>query len=72
MIASRSAFAKRRSEKASPPIGPWILRSASGADEASFDRPSEFAGALRKAMTEANDIELLFAIWEQNVVRCEP
>ena len=58
---------KARGEKASPPIGPWVLRSASGAEEASFDKPSEFAGALRKAMTEARDIELLFAIWEQNV-----
>ena len=47
--------------------GPWVLRAASGADESTFDRPSEFASALRKAMTEANDIELLFAIWEQNV-----
>jgi hypothetical protein len=44
-----------------------MLRSASGAEEASFDRPSEFAAALRKAMSEAQDIELLFAIWEQNV-----
>ena len=58
---------KARSEKASPPIGPWVVRSASGTEEASFDKPSEFAGALRKAMTEARDIELLFAIWEQNV-----
>ena len=58
---------KARGEKASPPIGPWVLRSASGADEASFDTPSEFAGALRNSMTEARDIELLFAIWEQNV-----
>ena len=58
---------KARSEKASLPIGPWVLRSPSGAKEASFDKPSEFAGALRKAMTEARDIELLFAIWEQNV-----
>jgi hypothetical protein len=58
---------KARSEKTSPAIGPWILRSATGADEASFDKPSAFAGALRKAMTEAHDIELLFAIWEQNV-----
>jgi hypothetical protein len=58
---------KARSDKTSPPIGPWILRSAYGAEEASFDKPSEFAGALRKAMTEARDIELLFAIWEQNV-----
>ena len=58
---------KARSEKALPPIGPWILRSASGADEASFEKPSEFTGALRKAMSDANAIELLFAIWEQNV-----
>ena len=58
---------KARGGKAAPAIGPWVLRSASGADEASFDKPSEFAGALRKAMSEARDIELLFAIWEQNV-----
>jgi len=58
---------KARSEKASLSMGPWILRSAAGAEEASFDKPSEFAGVLRKAMAEARDIELLFAIWEQNV-----
>ena len=58
---------KARNGKALPPIGPWVLRSASGADEASFDQPSEFAGALRNSMTEAHDIELLFAIWEHNV-----
>ena len=44
---------KARSEKASPPIGPSILRSASRADEASFEKPSEFTGALRKAMSDA-------------------
>ena len=58
---------KARNEKPSPPAGPWILRSASGAEARSFDKPSEFAAALRKAMTEARDIELLFAVWEQNV-----
>ena len=58
---------KARTHKPSPPIGPWVLHSPAGAEEASFDQPSEFAGALRKAMSEANDIELLFAIWEQNV-----
>jgi Rad52/22 family double-strand break repair protein len=58
---------KARSEKVSLPIGPWVLRSASGAAEGSFDKPSEFAAALREAMSEARDIELLFAIWEQNV-----
>jgi hypothetical protein len=58
---------KARSLKSSAPIGPWMVYSPAGAEEASFDRPSEFADALRKAMSEANDIEILFAIWEQNV-----
>ena len=58
---------KGRTDKVSPLVGPWVLRSPTGAEEASFDKPSEFAGALREAMSEANDIELLFAIWEQNV-----
>ena len=58
---------KMRGGKAAPAIGPFLLRSASGVDEASFDRPSEFAAALHRAMSEARDIELLFAIWEQNV-----
>ena len=47
--------------------GPWIMRSASGAEEASYDKSSEFAAALRKSMSEARDIEILFALWEQNV-----
>jgi hypothetical protein len=58
---------KARSNKASPPIGPWVLHSAPGAEEASFDKPSEFTAALRKAMTAAQDMEILFAVWEQNV-----
>ena len=62
MTGSSLACAKREAFKASPSIGPWLLRSATGAEEASFDKPSEFAGALRKAMSEAHDIELLFAI----------
>ena len=43
----------------------WVLRTAKGA--ASFDKPEGFAEALKKAMTDAANIELLFAIWEQNV-----
>jgi len=58
---------KARGEKTSPAIGPWALRLATGAEKASFDQPNEFVGALRKAMSAAHDIELLFAIWEQNV-----
>ena len=66
-LGVRKALRKARGEKVSLPIGPWVLRSASGAEEGSFDKPSEFAAALRKSMSEANDIELLFALWEQNV-----
>jgi len=46
--------------------GPWMLRGA-GASDATFDKPEDFGGALSKAMDEAKDVELLFAIWEQNV-----
>jgi recombination DNA repair RAD52 pathway protein len=45
----------------------WILRTAKGDAGARFDKPEEFAEALKKAMAEAADIELLFAVWEQNL-----
>ena len=47
--------------------GPWILCSAAGAPSGTFNEPDEFATALRSAMTEAGNIELLFAVWEQNI-----
>jgi hypothetical protein len=50
-----------------PPSALGSCVSPSGAEEASFDQPSEFASALRQVMSGARDIELLFAIWEQNV-----
>ena len=43
------------------------MHSVSGAEEASFDGPNDFAAALRKSMSEVRDIEILFAVWEQNV-----
>jgi hypothetical protein len=43
------------------------LRAASGAEHATFEQPTEFAAALQGTMSEAAEIELLFAIWEQNV-----
>jgi len=60
---------KPRSNQAGKAGGPWILRSGSGsgAEAATFDKPSDFAAALRKAMSGVPDIETLFAIWEQNV-----
>jgi len=49
------------------PVESWTLRTSTGAEGATFDRPSEFADALRKAMNEAPDMETLFTLWEQNV-----
>jgi hypothetical protein len=46
--------------------GPWLLSLPSGAGQ-SFNRVDEFVAALSKALTEAADIEQLFAIWERNV-----
>jgi DNA recombination protein Rad52 len=45
---------------------PWVLRSA-GSPVSSHDTPTAFIVALRRAMTEAKDIELLYDIWEQNI-----
>jgi hypothetical protein len=47
--------------------GPWVLRSASGAPSTSFETSTGFAEALHKAMSEAQNITLLYAVWEQNV-----
>src|SRR6476646_2564174 len=58
---------KSRGKRMQAVSSPWILRSSSGMEQASCDKPSEFATALRRSMSEAGDIEILFAIWEQNV-----
>ncbi len=58
---------KPRATETALSLGPWVLRSPSGDGEAKFERPSEFAAALRRELSQAQDIELLFAIWEQNV-----
>jgi hypothetical protein len=47
--------------------GPWVLRSAAGQPKRNFDKAETFLKALKAAMTEAINIELLFAIWEHNV-----
>jgi hypothetical protein len=45
----------------------WTLWSPSGEAGTAFEKPSEFAAALQKAMSEAADMEALFMLWEQNV-----
>ena len=47
--------------------GPWVLRSRVGAPIASHDKPEDFVEALRRAMSDAHDIELLYDLWEQNI-----
>lgn len=47
--------------------GPWVLCTSKGDSGPSFEKADEFAEALRLSMSNATDIELLFAIWEQNV-----
>src|SRR5688572_12190705 len=46
---------------------PWILRSATGDARASFEQGADFVDALREAMSEAEDIELLYDVWEHNL-----
>ena len=50
-----------------PQIGPWVLRSANSKPVSSHDTSSDFVEALRRAMSEAHDIELLYDVWEQNI-----
>lgn len=47
---------------------PWVLRSASGEEGASFQKVADFVAALGLAMREAKNIELLYDLWEQNLV----
>jgi len=63
------AGVKNRKTLASSPNdyqGPWLLSLPNGGGQ-SFEKAAEFIVALRKALTEAADIEQLFAIWERNI-----
>ena len=47
--------------------GPWVLRSGTGAPVASHENTIDFIEALRQAMSEAGDIELLYEVWQRNL-----
>ena len=49
------------------PSGPWVLRSDDGSSVSSHDTQTAFVAALRRAMTEAKDIELSYDVWEKNI-----
>ena len=48
-------------------IGPWVLRSSTGKPVSSHDTAKSFVEALKQAMSDAHDIELLYDVWEQNI-----
>jgi hypothetical protein len=56
-----------RSSGETSPIGPWALRSSTGNPVSSHDTAKSFVEALKRAMSEAHDIELLYDVWEQNI-----
>jgi DNA recombination protein Rad52 len=58
-----------RKQRGAPEMhsGPWVLRSGDGSSVSSHDTTTAFIVALRRAMTEAKDIELLYDVWEQNI-----
>ena len=58
---------ERRSAAGQLQAGPWVLCSATGVSIASHDNPKDFVEALRRAMSDARDIELLYDVWEQNI-----
>jgi DNA recombination protein Rad52 len=47
--------------------GPWTLRSFVGAVTESHETKAGFLDALKLAMTNTDDIELLYDLWEQNI-----
>src|SRR5262245_15934008 len=62
----QASVRKPRNERAAATehgsVGPWVLRSATGSSIKTLEQPDEFAAALRKALSEARDIELLFSV----------
>ena len=66
-LYDREQAGVRHPAKAKASEGPWSLRSATGADTASFAKPGEFVSALRQAMGQATDIAALFDLWGHNV-----
>ena len=49
------------------PQEPWLLHTAEGVPAGTYTEASAFADALRQEMEKALTIELLFAVWEQNI-----
>jgi DNA recombination protein Rad52 len=67
----QSGVRKSRTDKKSglihPPYGPLVMRSATGGAMAKFDKVEDFTMALREALNNARNVELLFDTWKQNL-----
>ena len=48
-------------------LGPWVLHSSGGKPISTHEASKTFIEALKQAMSEADDIELLYDVWEQNI-----
>jgi Rad52/22 family double-strand break repair protein len=57
----------RGQENQSLESGPWVLRSSTGKPVSSHDTSSGFIDALKRAMSDSQDIELLYDLWEANI-----
>jgi hypothetical protein len=44
-----------------------VLRSSTGKPVSSHDTSKAFIEALKQAMSEAHDIELLYDVWKENI-----
>jgi hypothetical protein len=48
-------------------LGPWVLRSSAGKPVSSHEASASFIDALKRTMSEAQDIEFLYDLWEANI-----
>jgi hypothetical protein len=67
LLEKESDGVRKQRERPEMHSGPWVLRSPAGSSVSSHDTPTAFIVALRRAMTEAKDIELLYDLWEKNI-----
>jgi DNA recombination protein Rad52 len=61
------AGVKKTRRDATGGSGPWPLRAAHGAHLTTYLSSNDFIAALRQSMSEAQDIESLYDVWEQNI-----
>jgi hypothetical protein len=66
-LYDREQAGVRKTRSGQVEIGPWVLRSSTSKPLSSHDTSRGFIEALKKAMSEADGIELLYDLWEVNI-----